>query len=427
MNNFNKTYLASALFCALALSNTYAKNTDTLSLTIYNNNLALINETKNINIKNAGLQEFIYEGISPNIIFESVRPEFSKKTELYSQNYKYDVLSLNKLLQVNLGKTIKYKNSENKDDLKTYTGKLMALNPVVIKTSKGIISNIKRTDIIFDSIPKSLITKPSLVWNAKFQKGKQQIKVNYLTRGISWKTDYILKVSDENKDNSLSAWISINNNSGTQFKNAQIYCIAGEVNTKKIERPVYMEAMSKSSRSYSAPRNIKAKSLSAYKIYKIPFKETLNNKEKKQISFINVKNLKYKQYASFESSIIYNRINKREKIPFINEIRILNKKENSLGISLPSGTVRVYKQKDEISHFIGQDHISNTSINDEIKLKIGKYFDITQDILQTTFVSRKNYRKSAYTRIIKNNSNKKQRIEIRENTPNHIIKKTQLK
>jgi hypothetical protein len=67
-----------------------------------------------------------------------------------------------------------------------------------------------------------------------------------------------------------------------------------------------------------------------------------------------------------------------------------NRKENGLGMPLPKGIVRVYKQdKSGNAQFIGEDRIDHTPKNEEIHLKLGDAFDITANRKQTSFAKRK--------------------------------------
>ena len=415
----NKLLLS--LFC---ISFTYANSTKItqtkdLSLTIYNNNLAMVNETRDINIKNNKKQELIYEGIASSVIFESIIPTFSKQTTLYSQNYKYDILSLNKLLQKNINKIVKYKVQTAQFKYKIKSAKLLSTNPIMLKNDKYIISNIDAKDIVFDKIPEDLLTIPSLVWEIKSKKGKQDIKLNYLTRGISWKSDYILNLDDKN---SLSAWISIVNNSGAVYKNANIYCIAGDVKTVNKSNNYNTRAYSKMSLDSVASAKVSQKEFAGYHLYKIPFKQTLNNKQKKQIRFMNKKDINIKEYASITNNIYTYRFKNINNIKFNHKIDIQNKLSNNMGIPLPKGIIRVYKNDNEISHFIGQDNLKHTAINEKISLNIGKYFDITQKITQVKFHKTKHSVKSKYKRVIKNSSSKSQTIKILENNYSNNIK-----
>jgi len=396
----------------LSQNNTKIKDSQNLSLTIYNNNLAMVNEQRLVNIKEQGKQTLIYEGIPSSVIFESIIPSFEKKTLLYSQNYRYDILSLNKLLQKHINKEVQYKVYTSLFEYKKEKAILLSLNPILLKKNKEIIAGIKNSDIIFNAIPEDLITKPSLLWKTKSQKGLQKIQLNYLTKNISWRSDYILNLDDKN---SLNAWITIKNNSGTSYKNADIYVIAGQVN-QHIKRPQLQKNYEAKIMRLSAAvhMDIKEKAFSGYHLYKIPFKEDIYNKEQKQINFINKKEVKVLKKASTNNAIYFHRFRSIKAQNLNQVLELTNSKEQGLGLPLPKGTIRVYKKDEELSHFIGESSISHTALDNKIVLTIGKYFDITQDIIQAEFKQTKRYVQSKYSRTIKNKSNKKRTIEIKE-------------
>jgi len=408
--------LASALF---SQETTKIQKSENLSLTIYNNNLAMINEERSLNIKKDGTQKLIYEGVPSSVIFESIIPYFSKPTTLYSQNYHYDILSLNKLLEKHINKEIIYKDYTDEYTYKREKAILLSLNPILLQKNEEIISGIKSTDIIFSKLPSDLITKPSLVWKTTSQKGKQKIKLNYLTRNISWKSDYILNLDETN---SLNGWISIQNNSGTVYENANIYVIAGDVKTNSVKRKLTQRYEMASMDTMAKSPNVAQKSFSGYHLYTIPFKETINNNEKKQINFINKSALNVQSKATSNNGIYFHRFSKIKAQNFNHKLELNNTKEAGLGLALPTGTVRVYKKDEGISHFIGEDRIKHTSKNEEISLHIGKFFDITQDVTQLFNKKTRESVRTKYSRLIENKTDKARLIEITEKVYSNNIK-----
>jgi|GEM_PF-264169 len=409
-----KKILFSLLVATIAFSQetTKIQKSENLSLTIYNNNLAMVNDERLLSINKSGAQKLIYEGIPSSVIFESIIPYFSKKTTLYSQNYHYDILSLNKLLEKHINKEITYKQYSSEFEYSREKAKLLSLNPIMLQKNDEIISGIKATDIIFSKIPNDLITKPSLVWNTKSQKGEQKIKLNYLTNNISWKSDYILNLDSTN---SLNAWISIKNNSGAVYENANIYVIAGDVNKNENIIPKQRRYEMAAVNMMADSPKVTQKSFSGYHLYKIPFKETIKNNEKKQINFINKTDIKLQSKASSTNSIYLHRFKKIKAQKFNHKIELTNDKKSGLGLALPTGVVRVYKKDEGISHFVGQDSIKHTSKNEDISLNIGKFFDINQDITQLSHKKTKSYVRSKYSRLIENKTNKQRVIKITEN------------
>ena len=67
-------------------------------------------------------------------------------------------------------------------------------------------------------------------------------------------------------------------------------------------------------------------------------------------------------------------------------VKFKNSKENRAGMPLPEGTLRVYKKDTDGSlQFIGEDHIDHTPKNEEVRVKIGKAFDVVAERRQTDY------------------------------------------
>ena len=67
-------------------------------------------------------------------------------------------------------------------------------------------------------------------------------------------------------------------------------------------------------------------------------------------------------------------------------LEFTNRPEDRLGMPLPRGTVRVYREdKDGTQEFAGEDRIDHTARNEKVKVKIGEAFDIAAERVQTDF------------------------------------------
>ena len=56
------------------------------------------------------------------------------------------------------------------------------------------------------------------------------------------------------------------------------------------------------------------------------------------------------------------------------------------GIPLPAGTVRVYKRdSDGSTHFVGEDRIDHTPVDEPLMLKLGNAFDVAAERRQTEY------------------------------------------
>ncbi len=406
-----KIIYSCCLTTSLLFSNTI-KTSDSkeLSLSIYNNNIAMVNDKRNITALNNSKHKLIYEDIPTSIIAQSIMPIFSKNAILYSQNYSDNLISLNKLLKKSINTMIIYKKQIAPFKFKKQKALLLSLDPIMIQLKDEIISDIKNEDIIFNK-NNNLLLKPRITWHVKLQKGNQDLNINYLTNNISWKSDYILNLDNTN---TLNAWVSIKNDSGLSYKNANIYCIAGDVRKNNNNIMQTRSYVRKAELQMSDFSNVKAKSFLAYSLYKMPFKINLNDKESKQINFINKKNIKVTSKASSENSIYFHNFSSIKSKKLTHKIYLNNTKTDGLGISMPKGTIRVYKNDGNISHFIGENIIKNSSIGKKISFDIGKFFDISEDIEQLEFKKTKQFIQSKYKRTITNNTNKTQIIQIKE-------------
>ncbi len=400
-----------------------------LKITIYNDNRAFINDKREVEVKQ-GKQKLVYEGVPSSVITQSVVPTFiGMKTNLYSQNYMYDLISLTSMLEKSINKTVAFYT--NGDEPRLLEGTLLSINPVMIQESgKANIYTLERaTQVIFSKIPENMITKPSLVWNMETESaGTLGIDLKYLTTGISWKSDYVLSLKKDVLD--LTGWITVENNSGVAYKNAQITCLAGDVNKVQnrpnIERRVYKV---KAMMDMAAMEAVQEESFSGYHIYKIPFKETIENKQQKQIGFIDKKEIAYTQYGIHNNN--YFERYGEQKLVFSNTIQFKNTKNNNLGLSLPKGVVRMYqKDSSDETHFIGEQNVENIPEDENVTLTIGTLFDAVGEKSITKYEARKHYRNVETTYNVRNQGKEPLILKIKEKIPTYgdkIVVKTSCK
>ena len=408
-----------SLSLAMANNTVIPSNGSELSLTIYNNNRVFVQEIRHTKVQ-AGKQRLIYQNVPRFLITASVVPSFSGvAVTLYSQNYSYGLISLNSMLRNSLNKEVSYyPNSDNKTLKRGVL--LRAKSPIMIKDNQSskIISLDRDTQVVFDSIPKGMITTPSLIWNIETAKaGNLSINLKYLSRGISWKSDYVLDIDEKSKKINLVGWITVKNDSGISYPNAKITCLAGDVHISSRHRRVKTLYKMMEADVMPTPK-VKEESFSGYHIYKIPFKETIANKEQKQIRFLKKESINYESFGVVRVDS-YPRKGVK-KLQFINTISFKNIKENRLGIPLPSGIVRVYSaDREGNSHFIGESHIYNSAVKELVNLKIGKLFDATGTRRISKYVARDGYRDIVSSYTLHNRGTTPLTLKIRENLPTY--------
>jgi len=392
-----------------------SKGTD-LSLTIYNNDRVFVHEIRHTRIP-PGRQRLIYQNVPSSLITASVVPGFKgPSVTLYSQNYVYDLVNLPAMLKKSVGRSVSfYPNGKNPPLSKGVL--LSAQNPVIVREQKSgrIIALEKPTQVVFPSVPPNMITRPSLIWNIETAEGGDlTVDLKYLGTGIRWKSDYVLDLRSKEKSMDLVGWITVDNRSGVSYPDARITCLAGEVHTAATPRKnrVLYKAMAE---AVAAPE-VKEEAFSGYHIYKIPFRETIADKEQKQIRFLEKRSVGYESYgraqvASFPRKGV-------QKLRFLNTLRFANTRANGMGIPLPAGIVRMYSTDNEgQTHFIGESRLGNIPPNEPVTLTIGTLFDATGEKRTTKYVAREGYRNVVSTYTLNNRGKTPLTLKVEERIP----------
>ncbi len=188
-----------------------------IEITAYNQNLGLIKDRREIQLsKGENVVEFqdvasLIDATS--VHFKSITAP--TKCIVEEQNYEYDLISGNKLLEKYLGKEISVGIGN-----KSYHGKLLSSSGGLILDlgEAGIITLGRYDNIQFPRLPQGLIIKPTLVWHLQNElAGNHQIEISYLTSGISWQANYIAVVDKDDEKTDLNGWVTLNNNCGASF------------------------------------------------------------------------------------------------------------------------------------------------------------------------------------------------------------------
>ena len=205
-----------------------------MAITIYNVNLGLVKDKRNLYMhKGTGSVRFM--GVASQIIPESVSIVSLRdpgSLQIIEQNYEYDLLNPQKLLDKYVGKEVKlyYKNP--------YTEREEIVTATLLSNNGGPIFRIGEEitfghpgRVIFPGVPENLNAKPTLVWLLENQLSSvQHVEASYLTSGITWRSDYVLTLNQKDERADITGWVTINNKSGAAYKNAKLKLVAGDVN-----------------------------------------------------------------------------------------------------------------------------------------------------------------------------------------------------
>jgi len=362
-----------------------------VAVTIYNVNLGLVKDQRLISLPQ-GMGELRFMDVAAQIIPTSVHIKSlvdPSSLQVLEQNYEYDLLNPQKLLDKYVGKEVKlYTKNPYTEREEVVTATLLSNNGGPIFRIGDEITFGHPGRIIFPGVPENLISKPTLVWLLENRlKEQQKVEASYLANGINWRADYVVTLNDKDTKADLSGWVTIDNQSGAAYKDAKIKLVAGDVNRVKDEEE-YKGKMLRMATAEAAPApQFREEEFFEYHIYTLQRPSTIKENQTKQISLVTAdsipvrKELLYRGASSYYYSR-YGEVITNQKVGVFIEIE--NKKDHNLGIPLPKGTVRVYKQDSEGSlQFVGEDSIDHTPKDEKVRIKLGEAFDVVGSRKQT--------------------------------------------
>lgn len=377
---------------------TTSQDQQDLSVTIYNSNIGLVRDVRRINLQ-SGLSELKFMDVAAQINPATVHIKSLTSPNQFSvqeQNYEYDLLNPQKLLDkyVGLEVTLVRLFSENNTTVeRTVKARLLSNNngQPVWQVNNEVVTGMHADRYIFPQLPENLIAQPTLVWRLENAGSRSQtLEASYLTGGITWKADYVLNLSADEKSADLNGWVTIDNRSGASYKNAGLQLVAGELNRVQEMKTAVMEMRAKSVRKEAAAPQFGEESLFEYHLYSLDRKTTLKENQTKQISLLSGSGITVRKEYVVNGQDFYYHNRQSPGTPLKDQvetfIELKNSKENNLGLPLPEGVLRVYKADTRGGQqLIGEDQIDHTPKDETVRLKLGNAFDIVAERNQTDF------------------------------------------
>jgi hypothetical protein len=369
---------------AAALAITRESQRD-LMVTIYNGNLGLVKDTREVRLP-AGMSEVQFADVAAQIDPTSVHLKSLTDPaglRILEQNYEYDLLSSQKLLEKYVGKKVRL-----------YQGNGSYLEATLLSTNgpvfdiNGQIHMGHYGQVVLPSLPENLVSKPTLMWFLRNgATAPQRIEASYLTGGITWKADYVvvLNAADDRAD--LTGWVTIDNKSGATYREAALKLVAGDVNRAKDDRiRQAMELASRTAGAAAPTRDFVSEGFFEYHLYTLDGRTTIKDNQTKQLTLMAAAGVPVRKELAFFGAREYYRT--QYGTPVSNQkvsvfVELTNAKANNLGVPLPKGKMRVYKaDRSGSQQLIGEDWIDHTPKDERVRIKMGEAFDVVGERIQ---------------------------------------------
>jgi hypothetical protein len=404
------------------LPDSTASDRTSVSVTVYNQNLALVRETRTLKLDRTGVGTLRFMDVPSQINPRTVhvQPLSGGGPSVLEQNYEYDLISPEKLMEKYVGRDVEIVEQALDLTNRTVKATLISTNggPVYRIGDRIVIGQTGK--VTLPDLPAELVARPTLVWTLNAEKaGATPAEVSYLTDGMNWSADYVAVVDADDKKAGLSGWVTIDNHSGASFKDATLKLVAGDVRRLQPQQVMEGAFLQRSMAKAAGAPQFQEESFFEYHLYTLDRPTTVKDNQTKQLSLFTAPSVPVtkKLLLTGDYNLYRNSLGtgaQPQKVAVV--LEIVNAQAGGLGMPLPKGTVRVYKKdKSGAEQFVGEDAIDHTPKDETIRLHVGDAFDVVAERSQTDFKAvspREN--ESAWSLSLRNRKDEDIVVTVRE-------------
>jgi hypothetical protein len=378
-----------------------------LDVTIYNNGLALVQDVRQLEIVR-GRSRIEFPDVSAQI-----RPETlsfnAAGAGIVEQNFDFDILTPAKLMEKAIGQTVTLIRTN------PATGAETRERATVLSTAGGVVIRIGdrievlRDDglpvrVIFDEVPPNLRARPTLSVTLESDRaGVRPASIRYLSSGLGWSADYVALYDETQGTTDMQGWVTLTNQTGTTFHNADTVLVAGSPQASGGSRPVRrLPPPPRPGGFVPGTETADRERLGDYYLYPLSGRTTIANAQTKQVSFLDVQAVPARKvYARAVGWLASD----EQPVNVSSAIGFSTSREQGLGDALPAGTVRFY-QRDRTGtpQFVGESQIGHTPMGSALTLTTGDAFDVfvQAEVVSRDRITANEWETSSRYRVIEN-------------------------
>jgi hypothetical protein len=232
--------------------------------------------------------------------------------------------------------------------------------------------------VIFDKVPEGLRPRPTLSVTLTAPSAvRRPVTLTYLTPGLAWEADYVALFDEAAGRIDVQGWITLNNQSGTAYRNADVVLVAGSVGSIQqrydvlfVPPPPPPPPPLRGAGTESATRD----RVGDFYLYPLPQRTTIAQAQQKQVSFLDVAGSPAQRANEFRNPWLGTM---DEPVSVNSVLQFSTGRTQGLGDALPAGTVRVYQRDTRgTPQFVGESRIGHTPMGSDLGLTTGLAFDI---------------------------------------------------
>jgi len=447
VNARNATLALAAALAALAVRAqdevvVTSPRADSVAVTIYRDDLALVTETRTVDLP-AGAVTLVIEGVVETLLPQSAVLADAARP-LAESNFDFDQLTPRTLLERSIGDAVTITRTN------PATGRVTRTAATIVAVGEGVVlQTVDGNEALYCSglperlelarLPDELVAKPRLsVKLAAGEPGPRVVKVTYLAHGFAWSSDYVAHLNERSNRMRLAGWATLTNSTGAVFEQAEVQLVAGRLNVLaameggSAAAPVYprggetsVDARERIRRERAAAdvaqlrecfasdlpvaelaqlagrgalfdraapqalaleevavtgARIAREELGDYQLYRLPWRTDLNARQTKQVLFLEKPGVRVERLYGLRLDSLTRPAQEEVAIPNL-LVRFENIEADGLGEPLPSGTVRVFESFGGRDVFAGEAPLGDRPVGLPVELSIGRALNV---LLETT-------------------------------------------
>jgi hypothetical protein len=368
-----------------------------LAITVYNSDLALVRDVRTVRVPR-GEFDLRFMDIAATVNPATVHLRSLSEPanlEILEQNYEHDLLEPDKILRKYVGREVvlvRPRQESGTTVSEEVRATLLSYNEAPVwRIGNEIVTGLHPDHIRFPELPGNLYVRPTLIWSLDNRGGTEhRVQASYLATALKWNADYVLTVARDDKTADIDGWVTLTNNSGTEFRNAKLQLVAGDLNRVKEAMRRDMVAVMAASPMVKEAR-MAQETFSDYHLYTLERKTTISNKETKQLNMLTATGFPVRKRYVVDGQSYYYRNRQSPGSPLRDQVSVYyqlkNDETSGLGLPMPAGIVRVYQADSQgNTQFVGEDRIEHTPKDETLNLRIGTAFDVVAERKQTDFL-----------------------------------------
>jgi len=363
-----------------------------LALTIYAQDLAVVRETRAVTLAAGdGVLRFVDVPDRLDARTVSLRSLTAPADlRVRQQSLRFDLASTDTLLQRYVGREVDLVETSDKLRDRITRAVLLSPNGPLLQIGDQLaVGHPGRLHL--PPIEPALYTTPTLEWLvANGGAEAHDVEVSYSTGGLSWTADYVLALAPDATTASLTAWITIVNQSAVRWADARLTLLAGTVRTVQDVQPMYARPMMAMKAMDAAEAMPQPEQVLDYQRYTLARATTIEPAVTTQVPLLEAAGVPVRKRYRVESSPPWQHQvaagDEGEALPVTVGFDLRNDQASHLGMPLPSGVVRVYAGVEGGgAELAGEARIKHVAAGEELSVTIGEATDVVARRRQTDY------------------------------------------